>query len=193
MDISRASRELLERVHELPPGGFGAAEVWLPGEATIPVGEGRRFPVRGKIDLVLSDRPRWGGSRVEIADFKTGGDAKLSARTMASAGASLQLGVYLEAARSLGASGSVWMLKPEERPASIGMHELDRAVSKLPILGAHLETGIYGARTPDRAEHTHGFEWPLACAPIAFVVLEAKFARTFGARAESDAEEVQDD
>jgi hypothetical protein len=99
---------------------------------------------------------------------------------MASTGASLQLGVYLEAARSLGASGSVWMLKPEERPASLGMAELERACARLPVLGAHLATGIYGARTPDRTDYSHGFEWPLACAPIDAAILEDKFAATFG-------------
>src|ERR1035441_2853758 len=94
--------------------------------------------------------PGWDGARIEIVDFKTGGEAKLSARRMASSGASLQLGVYLQAARSAGAAGSVWMLKPEDRPMRIGMEDLDRACAKLVILGAHLATGIYGARTPDR-------------------------------------------
>jgi hypothetical protein len=180
-DVSRAAHQLLERVFELPPAGFGAVEMDLPPGASIPVGGPDRVSVHGRIDLVLSDRPRWAGSKVEVADFKTGGDPRLSARRMASKGASLQLGVYLEAARSLGASGSVWMLKPEERPASLGMGELERACARLPILGAHLATGIYGARTPDRTEYSHGFEWPLACSPIAAAILEDKFAATFGA------------
>ncbi len=193
MDVSRAARELLGRVFELPAADFAAAEIWLPEGATIPVGAGERMPVRGKMDLVLSDRPGWGGSRIEIADFKTGGDARLSARTMASRGASLQLGVYLEAARSLGASGNVWMLKPEERASGIGMDELEAACAKLQVLGAHLETGIYGARTADRTEYGHGFEWPLACAPIAAQVLEEKFRLTFGEAAEAGAEEAADE
>jgi hypothetical protein len=179
-DVSRAARQLLERVYELPPAGFGAVELKLPDGASVPVGGSERICVHGRIDLVLSDRPRWDGSRVDVADFKTGSDPRLSARRMASTGASLQLGVYLEAARSLGASGSVWMLKPEERPASLGMAELERACARLPVLGAHLATGIYGARTPDRTDYSHGFEWPLACAPIDAAILEDKFAATFG-------------
>jgi hypothetical protein len=185
MDVERAARELLARVYDLPPAAYGAAEAWLPEGAAVPVGAAGTMPVRGKMDLVLSERPAWAGSRVEIADFKTGGDSRLSARTMASKGASLQLGVYLEAARSLGATGSVWMLKPEERPASIGVGELDAACVKLRVLGDHLATGIYGARTPDRTDYSHGFEWPLACAPIAAPILEAKFEATFGAAQEA--------
>jgi hypothetical protein len=112
---------------------------------------------------------------------------------MASSGASLQLGVYLQAARSAGAAGSVWMLKPEDRPMRIGMEDLDRACAKLVILGAHLATGIYGARTPDRNEYTRGFEWPLACAPIGAAILESKFARTFGAAAAKESGDDGDD
>jgi len=145
------------------------------------------------MDLVLSERPSWAGSRVEIVDFKTGGDSGLSARRMASSGASLQLGVYLAAAASVGAAGNVWMLKPEEKPTKVSTEELETACAKLGVIGDHLETGIYGARTPDRTAFTHGFEWPLACAPIAAAILDAKFAATFGAAAEDAAQSQEDD
>ena len=75
----------------------------------------------------------------------------------------------------------------------IAMEELDSACSKLSILGAHLRTGICGARTVDRSEYTHGFEWPLACAPIASAILEDKFALTFGAAAAAGAGEDDDE
>lgn len=193
MDVCRAARELLGRVFELPAAPFAAAEARLPEGAAVLAGDAGRVPVHGRMDLVLSDRPGWDGARIEIVDFKTGGEAKLSARRMASSGASLQLGVYLQAARSAGAAGSVWMLKPEDRPMRIGMEDLDRACAKLVILGAHLATGIYGARTPDRNEYTRGFEWPLACAPIGAAILESKFARTFGAAAAKESGDDGDD
>ncbi len=188
MDVARAARELLERVFELPAAGYCAVEALLPEGASVPAGRAGRISVRGRMDLVLSDRPGWDGARIEIVDFKTGGDPRLSAKRMASSGASLQLGVYLEAARSVGATGSVWMLKPEELPARVGMEELERACSKLWVLGEHLEKGIYGARTADRSEFAHGFEWPVACAPIASAILEDKFERTFGAGPQADAQ-----
>jgi hypothetical protein len=132
------------------------------------------------MDLALSDRDQWTGSDMRIVDYKTGAGPMFSAKKMESTGASLQLGVYLHAVLSLGATGSVWMLKPEEMPKALGADALVRASAKLETLGAHLESGICGARTPDRGEFTHGFEWPLACAPIPSATLEAKFAATFG-------------
>jgi hypothetical protein len=195
LDVSRAARELLQRVYELPAAPFGAIEAKIPEGATIPVGMGRRAAVSGRMDLVLSDRPSWPGAKVEIVDFKTGGDSGVSVRKMASSGASLQLGVYLAAAASAGAAGSVWMLKPDDPPTRIETGDLDAACAKLTVIGDHLASGLYGARTPDRTEFTHGFEWPLACAPIAAAILDAKFAATFGAAAEADAEaeEEQDE
>jgi hypothetical protein len=192
LDVSWAARELLRGVYALPAAPFGAVEAKLPEGSTIPLGRGRRAGVTGRMDLVLSDRPHWTDARVEIVDFKTGGDSGVSVRKMASSGASLQLGVYLAAAASAGAAGNVWMLKPDERPTRVATEELDAACGKLGIIGDHLETGLYGARTPDRTEFTHGFEWPLACSPIAAAILDLKFAATFGARAEDDAESAED-
>jgi len=183
LDVSRAAREMLGRVFGLPGARFGAVEAHLPEGATVPAGDAGRLRVQGRVDLVLSDRPGWDGARLDIVDFKTGGASTLSARRMASRGKSLQLGVYLQAALSAGAEGSVWMLKPEEPAKRLGMEELEQACLQLKIVGAHLLTGIYGARTPDRSEYTHGFEWPLACAPVAAAILESKFARTFGSPA----------
>jgi len=192
-DVCRAARQLLGRVYELPPAPYAAVEARIPDGATIPLGGADTISVSGQMDLVLSDRPAWAGARVEIVDFKTGGDPRMSARKMESTGASLQLGVYLQAALSIGAEGSVWMLKPEELPARVASEELVRASSKLGIIGEHLRTGIYGARTPDRGEHTHGFEWPLACAPIASAILERKFTATFGRPEAADLGEGADE
>ncbi len=193
MDVARAARELLRSVYSLPQAPFAAVEANLPEGATIPLGRGRRAEVTGRMDLVLSDRPGWAGARVEIVDFKTGGDSGVSVRKMASRGASLQLGVYLAAAMSVGATGNVWMLKPDKAATGVPGEDLEVACAKLAIIGDHLETGLYGARTRDRTVYTHGFEWPLACAPISQVILDAKFAVTFGAGPEADAEEEETD
>lgn len=191
-DVARASRELLARVYELPGHPFAAVEVDVPEGATIPAGDAGRVPVHGRMDLVLSDSGSWPGANIEIVDFKTGAGPLLSARRMNSTGASLQLGVYLHAVLSMGAKAGVWMLKPEEQPRRIGEEALERASAKLGILGSHLVSGLYGARTPDRGEYVRGFEWPLACAPIAASVLEAKFEVTFGAGQAREAEDADD-
>ena len=192
LDAALAARQLVARVYELPKAAFCAAEVRIPDGATIPVGGGDRVAVSGKMDLVLTGSAGWLGAQVEIIDFKTGGDPPLSPRSMASKGASLQLGVYLQAARSMGAEGRVWMLKPEAGARSIGMDMVDAACALLPAIGDHLRTGLYGALTTDRTEFSQRFEWPLACAPIAEAVLRAKFAVTFGGAAET-AEEGADE
>lgn len=178
-DVGWASSELLEAVFQFPGARFAAVEADVPDRATVPAGRAGRIPLRGRMDLVLSDRPDWNGATLNIIDYKTGNDERLSARKMASKGASLQLGVYLAAAASLGAKGAVWLLKPDDAPGCVRTDELDLATAALGVIGEHLESGIYGALTPDRGEFTVRFEWPLACAPLSHAVLAAKFEATF--------------
>jgi hypothetical protein len=103
---------------------------------------------------------------------------------MAHSGASLQLGVYLAGVRSLGAaSGRVWMLRPDPGAATkIEFADLDEGLAKLDWLATALDRGTYGALTPDRSDYAPaGFDWPLACTPVRYAVLQAKYALTFGA------------
>lgn len=161
---------------------FATAEHGLPAEARVPCGQGD-ISLRGRMDLVLSDRPGWRGASVEILDFKTGGDARLNAGRMARDGKSLQLALYLAALRSAGAAGGrVWMVKigPGES-ASLGMEELDLALAKMDRMARFVTTGRYGALTPERGEYPpYGYEWPLACVAIPETTLVEKFAATFG-------------
>ena len=180
---------LLEKVLALDAGHFVAAEVSLPAGATIPLGDaGGRFPVYGRVDLVRIDRTDWLHAKVDVVDFKTGQDAKLSAVKMGRDGSSLQLGIYLEAMRSVGAPhGRVHLLKPDAGDGgSLGMEELPEALACLAQLGRHLESGIYGALTTDYSEYSpSGCAWPLASASVPGKILKAKFAVTFGVSAES--------
>ena len=180
-ELTQKTSALLAQVFDLCRGEFAGIELPLPrGGVSIPAGIAARLTVRGRIDLVLLDRPEWRGARVDIFDFKTGADNRLSASRMAKHGDALQLGVYLAAAAALGAAaGRVWMLKPDGGPSSLAMDELPDGLEKLPQIARHLATGRYGALTPDRTEFAEGRPWPLACAPIAHEVLAAKFAATF--------------
>lgn len=188
-DVAEASRELLAQVYALPAATFVAVEIPVPKGSTVAMGPAGRVPVIGRMDLVLADRPGWDGARVAIVDFKTGGGAGLSAGRMRSSGLALQLGVYLLAAGSAGASGAVWMLKPGERPALIGSEEAGEATAKLEEVGRHLSSGLYGALTRDRDEYTRVFEWPLASSPVPFAVLQSKYAATFGSQPGEGADE----
>lgn len=194
MEMRAMAEDLLEQVYSLQPFAFAAVETELPPSTTIAAGAIEGLNVRGRIDLVLSDRPKWQGAQVAIIDYKTGGRAKLSAASMASHGSALQLGVYLLAARSLGAArASVWMLKPGERPASLDLGEAPAATVRLAQLGRHLTSGLYGALSADPGEFSRRAQWPLACAPIAYSVLESKYNLTFGADAAPAGRELSDE
>jgi hypothetical protein len=186
-ELTHACEVLLGRTYEIAPAqAFVAAEWNLPRGATVKCGEGR-IEVGGRVDLVLSDRPGWRGATVEILDFKTGGDVKLNAVRMARDGRSLQLALYLAAIQALGAErGRVGMVKIEPGgTTSLGMEELDVALTSLARLEKFIESGRYGALTADRAEYPpYGYTWPLACVPIPATVLEAKFVKTFGSEEE---------
>lgn len=181
-ELAQICGALLENVYALDAGRYVATEAWLPAAAEVARGAWR-LPVVGRMDLVRLDRPEWRGASVDIIDFKTGGDLNLSAERMAHSGASLQLGVYLAGARSLGAAaGRVWMLKPEPGAmAKIDFGELDLALTKLDWLAAAMARGTYGALTKDRSDYAPpGYPWPLASTPVRQAVLLAKFAATFG-------------
>ena len=189
-ELAEMAAVLLGKVYRLPAGRFVAVEAKLPAGTTIPLGvEYGRLGIAGRMDLALSNRPEWAGAQVDIVDFKTGADARLSAQAMAR-GTALQLGVYLAAVETLGAAGGrVWMLKPDAaKPASVGLSELPEALAALRQLGRHLATGRYGALTADRTDFSHGYEWPLACTPVRHAVLQEKFAATFGTAAEGTGE-----
>ncbi len=185
-ELAHVSRALLANAYTIEAGAYVAAEAWLPPEAKLVWGE-RTMRIVGRLDLIRLDRAEWSGATIDIVDFKTGGDAELSAERMARNGASLQLGVYLAAARSLGiAGGKVWMIKPE--PGSVTQLEFDDmkvALIKLNWLEEAVTRGVYGALTRDRSDYApSGCAWPLACTPISSVVLEQKFQATFGVQTE---------
>ena len=182
LELARSCETLLEAVYALPLGQFVATELPLPWKATVPIGNGEQLRVRGRVDVAWFDQPEWLGATVDIVDFKTGADAGLSPQRMANDGFALQLGVYLAAAESLGATrGRVWMLKPELNGfSSLNMDDLAAALVPLHQIGRHLRTGVYGALTADASEYApEGLIWPLACVPIAAETLVAKFGLSF--------------
>jgi PD-(D/E)XK nuclease superfamily len=193
-ELAEIAGRLLEKVYALATGSWVVVEASLPPGASVPLGDNDRLAVRGRMDLAFLDRPTWEGAQVDIVDFKTGTEGAMSAARMAR-GESLQLGIYLAAAESLGAAGGrVWMLKPDAAAAaSLEMGELPGALAALRQLGRHLTTGCYGALTPDRTEFVRGFEWPLACTPVGHAILAEKFVLTFGAPAAAPAGDDADE
>jgi len=186
-EIEGLGRALLHQVYAMAAGDFIAVERNLDAEALLPLGA-HAIPLRGRMDLVRSDRPGWRGASIDVVDFKTGGDSSLSARRMGTKGESVQLGVYLQAVMRAGARDArVWMIKPDE--VSVLHHdELDTALRSLDWLAAAVDRGVYGALTPDRSPYGFdGYEGPRAVRPVPAAVLQKKFAQTFAAAREGSA------
>jgi len=188
-ELAMLCRRLLRAVADVGGGEWGAVEWRLPEAAAITL-PGGPLPVSGRLDFIRANQRDWRGADVDVFDFKTGGDAELSAARMARSGRSLQLGVYLAAMRTLGvAAGRVWMLKPVADGVSrLELAELGDALSCLDDLDTALATGVFGARTADRSPHAPpGFAWPLASVPVPRRVLDRKYALTYGREAAADA------
>ncbi len=154
------------------------SEYKLPSDCQLLFG-GRSLRVSGRIDLFASDRMDLSGAKVLVCDFKTGKDAPLSPKRMASSGDSLQLGIYLEAMRSLGAvDGDVRMVKAGAAvDSSLSMADLETALGSLDKVGRHIFSGCYGQLTPDRTAYTWGFELPLACVLIPADIRKQKYEK----------------
>jgi hypothetical protein len=178
LELRRVAHELLESLYALPLPEWTAAELPLAENATVAIGAGESLHVRGRIDFVAADRPSWTDATVQIVDFKTGADAGLSVDRMSRDGFALQLGIYLAAAKSMGAvGGQVWMLKPQAGGTTcLGMEELPQALQLLKLVGAHLRSGVYGSLTAPKSEYEpEGLRWPVACVPIPPEALQAKY------------------
>ncbi|MDR1009717.1 MAG: PD-(D/E)XK nuclease family protein [Opitutaceae bacterium] len=186
MELAGVCDALLNKTCAHDSGEFVATEYSLPKDMRVqldPGDAGSCIRVSGRMDLLRLDRLDFHGATVDIIDFKTGKAGKLSADAMGAKGELLQLGIYLEAARRLGATGGrVWLLKPgAEEPTSVGMEELPQALACLRQINRHLVGGRYGALTADPSEYAFGGGgWPLACARIPHAVLKEKFKATFG-------------
>jgi len=190
MELSEVCGALLKKIFAQQAGeagAFVAAEYSLPKDMRVqldPHDPDSRIRVSGRMDLLRLDRPDFDGASVDIIDFKTGKTGTLSAASMGAKGELLQLGIYLEAARTLGAAdGRVWLFKPAatDEPTSVSMEELPQALAALLQIKRHLIEGRYGALTEDRSDYAFGGGgWPLACAPISHAVLVQKYETTFG-------------
>lgn len=185
MELAEVCLALLKKIQAHEAGGFVATEYTLPRDMRLqldPADADSRICVSGRMDLLRLDRPDFQGAIADIIDFKTGNAGALSAAAMARTGELLQLGIYLEAARTLGAAeGRVWLFKPGvAEPACIGMEELPVALAGLRQIKRYLAEGRYGALTEDRSDYAFGGGgWPIACAPIPHAVLVTKHEVTF--------------
>jgi hypothetical protein len=180
LELSSIAFGLFDSVAGEIEGRYLAVEYPLSGDIMLSTVSGE-IGISGRVDLAILDRPEWSGASVRVLDFKTGSDKPLDAGKMGRLGQSLQLGVYLQSALSLGArSASVEMIRVgQERGPVITDDELPLIQPAFDVLGRMVHTGKFGQQTADRTRFGRVFEAPLACLPIPFSILEKKIQVTF--------------
>jgi hypothetical protein len=177
-ELTYLTVSFLEKVLAEIEGLYIHSEYKLPSDCQVLSGK-HPLGVSGRIDLLASDRMDLVGAKVLVCDFKTGRDAPLSPKRMASSGDSLQLGIYLEAMRSLGAiGGEVRMVKASTAvDSSLSMDDLEVALGSLERVGRYIFSGCYGQLTPNRTAYASGFELPLACVLIPADIRKEKYEK----------------
>jgi hypothetical protein len=131
--------------------------------------------LKGRIDLVISDRAGFRDAAVRMFDFKTGRGAAPTLATLEK-GKGAQFAAYYLMAREAGAAeAAVGIIKPEEQS-----HEVfgDEAVlrARFAVLAELWRNLRFGQRGPFLAEYGECETLPMATVPIAVEILEQKAA-----------------
>ena len=168
---------------------------------------GNKLRVRGRIDLILSQRvsadSRLDGKTLWIVDYKTGNVKPLnvSGKTPESRAAKLrqklvrgdaiQLGLYGLAARELGANDvqlSILSLRTDLDKPQLVLDDLAAHTDFWNELYRMQETGIFGVRGLIRSDFGFNPDYPLAVLPIDKEFLDEKWVLTHPAFADDEEE-----
>ncbi|MGC3989287.1 MAG: PD-(D/E)XK nuclease family protein [Chthoniobacteraceae bacterium] len=171
------ARRCLGRV-ELGDAGWLVAEHSLTQPITTPAGLLR---LKGRLDLVLSDREETVGAHWHIFDFKTG---RTAPPTLAKVerGDGLQFAAYRLMAREAGAvRAAVGMIRQDAIFAELFAGEDDEALRAAMAFAARMQTtGCYGQLGPLRSERGGHEVLPMATTPIEPEILARKWQETWG-------------
>lgn len=167
-----------------PAGGYVGTEWHLPDDCHLDLGDGATLWLRGRVDLLRSDAPTFGGP-VSVIDFKTGAELKLTPAEIR-AGKGLQVVLYGEALRDSGASEvTLRVIRPEGGGTS-------RRVERAPIMGllralARMQdTGIFGVRGAMYDEFGYCPAYPMATLPTPADINDERWALTHRAAGEDE-------
>jgi hypothetical protein len=167
-----AARRCLRETRGCLEGNFHATEQTLAVTVRTPGGP---LMLKGRIDVLISDRPEIAGARVRMFDFKTG---RGQAPTLASlaAGSGAQFAAYYLMARDAGAAEAViGIIKPEERARDVfGPADEEELRARFAVLAELWRNLRFGRRGPLVADYGARERLPLATVPVDPAVLEQK-------------------
>jgi len=181
----RLARQFAREIAAHASWAYGVGEFTLRAKDTLSLPELGPMPLRGRIDLLLSQqttllaedaaspRAAW------VVDFKTGADAPLSKRGLA-AGDGLQLALYALALKALGvATVDLSILRPDVplQPQLNVAAVLEQTELWASLWRMH-RSGCLGDRGAVRSAYTFTGHYPLATLPVDPLILEQKWQLT---------------
>ncbi len=168
-----AARRCLREVRGWLEGNYCVAEQSVAASVATPAGP---LPLKGRIDILISDRPEMAGAHVRIFDFKTGrGTAAPSLATL-ERGSGAQFAAYYLMARDAGAAEAViGIIKPEARALDIFSSADEASLrARFAVLAGLRRTLRFGRRGPLVADYGVCETLPLATTPIDPAILDQK-------------------
>jgi len=167
-----ATRRCLREVRGRLDGEYCAMEQRLAVTVQTPRGP---LLLKGRIDILISDRPEFAGARVRMFDFKTGRGAAPTLATLAN-GQGAQFAAYYLMARDAGAAEAViGIIKPEERARDVfGPDDEDVLQARFGELAELRRTLRFGRRGAVVADYGACETLPMATVPIDPAILEQK-------------------
>ena len=169
-----ATRRCLREVRGWIEGHYCAMEQKLAVTVTTPGGP---LLLKGRIDILISDRPEIPGARVRIFDFKTGRSQAPSLSTL-ERGNGAQFAAYYLMVRDIGASEAViGIIKPEERTREVfGASDEEALRARFALLANLWRNLRFGRRGPLVTDYGVCETLPLATVPIDPAILDQKAA-----------------
>ena len=156
-------------------GNFCVTEQKLAVSVGTPGGP---LPLKGRIDILISDRPDIAGARVRIFDFKTGRGAVPPSLATLERGYGAQFAAYYLMARDAGAADAViGIIKPDSRALDVfAAADEPNLRARFAILAGLRQNLRFARRGPLVSEYGVCETLPLATVPIDPAILDQKAA-----------------
>ncbi len=173
------AEEFAAKISALPDWPYLTAEWELPRGVEAKISDGHVLRLRGRIDLLLAQKPKLDGGKLWVLDYKTGRAEKLSASKLVR-GTGVQVALYALALHALGASdvGASLVRPGEPVEVELSPEKVLAASAVWEELCTMQDTGVFGMRGAVRPEFGFASQYPLATLEIELDVLEDKWKLT---------------